>query len=978
MKEDLEERKKKIADVASRLVFGSLDDAKCKKHRKSEDEETECVDCTEIKEAVSKFNCHSCTFSCQKKKKYILIRENEGHGRFDKKLTGPAMECPKCRFNYPFFPLDETIFLQGITKDLSEDDVKKRKNDLLKIRKFLLRQTNGYKEESDSWKKLKSLTFWEFLYEVGMFEGNKDLCDFNEKEKLTAKTRYLNAITASIRGTGSVFLKRKTSDLFINNFNPNLMKLHKANHDIQIVVDQYACAQYICGYLTKNEQGMSQLLKNINDNANNFSHMELLDKLAAVIDKHREVSIQEAIYRLMGMSMTKSSVKIKYLSTVHPNFRDGLLKGNIEDLDESESIFHNSPHTYYESRPDVTDLTYQDEYHPVELDLDWENLTLSEFWSWYEIIYEKSRKISRPFGSHQLKNGKGFIKRRTRQAVLRYYLPFENLEDYCRGLLILFYPFRDEMNDIHSKDVRKVVIENNDKILKIKNQFEAHQVMTDIINEVQKQYENQVENEDEDEIEDEKDIFAETTSEKEIKDFDEWAKNQADKHLKTVQQFTNLISIESLRVRIIELNEEQRKIFDDIMEREVDICHNPEAKKFHLYISGDAGTGKSHVMRVMMEGTKRIHIKAGNELNKPSIISLAPTANAAYIVGAKTIESALCFNRNRNYVKLSPSREANLKFLYEDVATIFCDEISMVGSRRLTKINFRMQDLADGDDKYKFLGGKSSMATGDYYQLPPVKDGQTFDKNHLDGRPDCAPSHWDDNYEIYHLTEKVRSAGDAKFGEVCDRIGKGCLLPEDEEYLKKLVRKCPNENDNESFKTGKISIIVTTNKKREKHNLEKLEKLLPDTDAVLCNSKDNSTNIANPPQLGDDLNYTETGNLQKSLKLKVGAPIMITVNHAKAKYREDGVCNGARAYIDSFQKASENSTEIQYIWVVFKNKQIGQQLRIDNLHLLQKHKPNHPKAVPIEVCKIKFNVRSGNVNYQRTQFPAVLAYAVTS
>ena len=65
----------------------------------------------------------------------------------------------------------------------------------------------------------------------------------------------------------------------------------------------------------------------------------------------REVSIQEAIYRLMSLPMTKSSVKIKYLSTVHPNFRNGLLKGKLKNLDDTESIFHNSPHQYNESRP---------------------------------------------------------------------------------------------------------------------------------------------------------------------------------------------------------------------------------------------------------------------------------------------------------------------------------------------------------------------------------------------------------------------------------------------------------------------------------------------------------------------------------------------------------------------------------------------------------------------------------------------------
>ena len=55
------------------------------------------------------------------------------------------------------------------------------------------------------------------------------------------------------------------------------MLIHEANHDIQMVVDQYACAQYICGYLTKNEEGMSKLLKKINDEAENLSQMDFIE-----------------------------------------------------------------------------------------------------------------------------------------------------------------------------------------------------------------------------------------------------------------------------------------------------------------------------------------------------------------------------------------------------------------------------------------------------------------------------------------------------------------------------------------------------------------------------------------------------------------------------------------------------------------------------------------------------------------------------
>ena len=137
----------------------------------------------------------------------------------------------------------------------------------------------------------------------------------------------------------------------------------------------------------------------------------------------------------------------------------------------------------------------------------------------------------------------------------------------------------------------------------------------------------------------------------------------------------------------------------------------------------------------------------------------------------------------------------------------------MVGSGKLTKVNFRMQDLADKQQRQDFMGRKNFIAGGDMWQLPPVKDRFVYEKNKLDGRPSCAPSHWTENFTIYYLSEKVRSQTDPEFGEVCDRIARGNLEEKQMDYLQKLVRPCPSTNENENFKTGKTSIIVTTNKK---------------------------------------------------------------------------------------------------------------------------------------------------------------------
>ena len=131
---------------------------------------------------------------------------------------------------------------------------------------------------------------------------------------------------------------------------------------------------------------MSQLLRAVNEQAGDLTNMEILNKLASVLDKHREVSIQETVYRILSLPMTKSSVIVKFLSTVHPHFRDGLIKSDLENLDDDESIFHNSPHNYYEKREleCLEGIDYEeDECQPNY----WQLLTLSEFRSDYDIVY---------------------------------------------------------------------------------------------------------------------------------------------------------------------------------------------------------------------------------------------------------------------------------------------------------------------------------------------------------------------------------------------------------------------------------------------------------------------------------------------------------------------------------------------------------------------------------------------------------------
>ena len=435
-----------------------------------------------------------------------------------------------------------------------------------------------------------------------------------------------------------------------------------------------------------------------------------------------------------------------------------------------------------------------------------------------------------------------------------------------------------------------------------------------------------------------------------------------------------------LRETISSLNFQQRRIFDDLTERAVSSDINE--KPVYLYLAGNAGTGKSFLVNVLIEAVKIIKLKAGTDLKKPPVIVMAPTANAAFIIGGKTIDSAFGFtpmDKNR-YTEAKPTTMAMMKFQYEDVHAIFCDEISMVGASKLAKINYRLQDLANGDKKNEYMGGISFIAIGDFWQLPPIYDNIAMDKPHLDGRLECAPSHWKQHFRIFYLTEKMRSQKDPYFSDLCDRVARNTITEQDEAFLKSRIKKTESETENQNFKEGKICIIVTTNKKRDFENHKKLAELLPNEKEYFCNSVDRFVNLPGKAKIPERMqdNPGNTGNLQKELRLKVGAPVVITTNHPKQKYKDDGIMNGARGFVQFIQVSKDNPEKVDIIWVVFHRESIGRRYRADHVHLRKSFYPGHERATPILPQRKHFKLKFGNAEYQRTNFPLTLAYALTS
>jgi len=112
--------------------------------------------------------------------------------------------------------------------------------------------------------------------------------------------------------------------------------------DVQPVMDPHACIMYIDSYVTKDEREMGEALRAAKKEHANKDIRSQMRKIGSVFLNHREVSAQEAIFRLVGLTMLLCSVKRVFMPTDLLDNRVHILKASryLESLDaDSEDIY---------------------------------------------------------------------------------------------------------------------------------------------------------------------------------------------------------------------------------------------------------------------------------------------------------------------------------------------------------------------------------------------------------------------------------------------------------------------------------------------------------------------------------------------------------------------------------------------------------------------------------------------------------------
>ena len=243
----------------------------------------------------------------------------------------------------------------------------------------------------------------------------------------------------------------------------------------------------------------------------------------------------------------------------------------------------------------------------------------------------------------------------------------------------------------------------------------------------------------------------------------------------------------------------------------MDVLHHAKtsAEPICRFLSGGAGVGKTHVTMLLYQSLCRyLSKRPGVDPDKPCILLMAPTGKAAYLIRGNTLHSSLKIpvNQKLQYKSLDRDTPNTLRAQMMGVKYIFIDEVSMVGSRMLTFVHKRLQEIMGSARDF---GGISVIFVGDLFQLKPVCDSYIF-KNNCAGYAPLATNLWRQNARMFELTTVMTQENGGQFAQLLNRMRGGNLSESDNDLLATGLIKA----DSEEYDRVKGSLHLYLQKER--------------------------------------------------------------------------------------------------------------------------------------------------------------------
>ena len=174
-----------------------------------------------------------------------------------------------------------------------------------------------------------------------------------EECEVTAE-QYDNAL-GCVEKKVSILFKRKPSEVNIGPYNTVILKLLKANMNLQFVTDVYAMLTYLTSYLCKPEHAMSKLMKKASKEAYGKDIKGKMLSIGNTFLTKREVSTHEAIKRVLSLPMRHSNIEVLYVPTGLKKNRTRMLKSlsTLEKMHPDDTnVFASNIIDKYEDRLD--------------------------------------------------------------------------------------------------------------------------------------------------------------------------------------------------------------------------------------------------------------------------------------------------------------------------------------------------------------------------------------------------------------------------------------------------------------------------------------------------------------------------------------------------------------------------------------------------------------------------------------------------
>ena len=740
------------------------------------------------------------------------------------------------------------------------------------------------------------------------------------------ETAQLNPVQESLKSRNRIYqLVRTEAETRVNDYNPLLLMLWKANIDIQFVAEaSLALAHYVSGYVTKAERSnMQEIWQEVSDNKSIYSRLFSFGIRSL---RFRECGLYEASDLLLGDHLTEKSDTVKWVDVCMPHKRSRRLKNHkvLQDLAKhtphSQNIFEdNLLDTFYPQRPTVL-----------------EDVCLYDFVSHYEFqgVDNAGQRVYRKLGKPKLPNHKVFDPENENQR-----------QEYFYSLVLLFSPFRDESSLLLDSETpehafhRLLTSQSSSYHSKLKTMLAAASNVKSI-NEVRQANMEEKEAEEDNEPQ----LLGEARS----------AMSEVlDMKASTPGQLT-------LDERVSMLNQDQRRVFDNVkahfqhqQRHETNKC-SCDFVPLRLFVSGVGGTGKSF----LIEAIKALVESLWSSENLLCGIA-APTGLAAFNVGGITLHRLFQLpiehaSKATSYWPLPKPSQKVMRAALSDVKLFIIDEISMVSSINLAFVHLRLEELFGSSE---WFGSRNMLFVGDLLQLPPVHGSPVFEKvatKSILSQLGCAAAIniWRDCVTYDELTINERQKNDPQFSSMLDCVRRGCPNKETVRVLQERVMQgSVPDKFSELLQSGKAPVCLFPKRKAcDDLNAEMLRKNATEVHDIYCTDEIDGTTgnrkmtkkvIEHLDKLNADCNMT--AGLEAKLSLAVRARVMLRRNiDTKA-----GLVNGA----------------------------IGTVLSITAQHVMVQF-DRVPAPCKIEKVKSRFMVMK-NFYVYRKQFPLILAYAVT-